>query len=122
MNEVVDIVSNLRELVDEYARIINIVKLYIYQVSSSDSEIDALMDRISNTVKYTRNAFTLFKQNINTLEDQYRVYAETYYEYISLISIPYLIDLLGKLRGHLSSSRIEKIDSIVNDMKTLLET
>jgi len=121
MNEVVDIVSNLRDLVDEYTRIINIVKLYIYQASSSDSEIDVLINRLSNIVEYTRNVFTLFKRNVNALEDRYRVYAETYYEYISLISIPYLIDLLGKLREHISSGKIERINNIVNDMKTLLE-
>ncbi|OYT37194.1 MAG: hypothetical protein B6U89_07735 [Desulfurococcales archaeon ex4484_58] len=120
------ILSNIRDLVDEYEKLITRLK-YIKESSRIDPDkVDTLIPRLNRIYNKTVNNLREFKNTDLNINNDYIKYLKTYYNYLIMISIPYTIDLLEEIYKILANSSsfnnrskdiimyIEKFRGIIN--------
>jgi hypothetical protein len=121
MTTLPDIVSRARDLVDSYENILTQVKILRVQVIDSPEKYDVFGKELDNIIRETREFLQLYSSIEYDQNDYYGRYLRTYYNYLVLISIPYLIDLLKELRNNIDHSRRKYVDKHIAELNAFLE-
>ncbi len=109
---VYDLLSNMRDLVDEYDKYIDNAKVVLGRVSRGSSEgLSVFLKNTGLLLGRTLKLIDTYKSIINNAEiDELSVkYLKTYYSYLLLVSIPYIRDLLGEIKEKLEAGNKHEV-------------
>ncbi|GEM_PF-1472542 len=128
MSGLPDIVARARDLVDAYEELITRVKILRIEVIEQPEKIDSFLPRLEKIIKETAEFLETYSGIEYDMNDYYGKYLKTYYNYLLMVSIPYLIDLLNEVRAnidqskkHLVEENIAKLSSFTRKYKSTFD-
>ncbi len=116
MNDIASMVSIARDLVDEYDSLITKIKYVKENISRDVDKVGYVLRDLENIYRKTRDFIEKYN-NIVLGEDIYSKYLVTYKNYLLLISIPYVTDLLYEVREGLEKNN----DKYVNEINQFIK-
>jgi len=109
-----------RDLVDSYEEVISRVKLLKLEVVLEPSRVNTIIPTLKNLLEKTSVFLEKYSKASFHGEDYYAKYLRVYYNYLLLVSIPYLRDLLDEMARKLSRER-HFLDEILSGFNSILE-
>lgn len=107
-----EVVAKARDIVNNYDELINKLKILKEKIRESPDLFKELSLYLTKIYNITKSLLKICNSTTEYSED-YRKYLEAYCEYIVLISIPYVIDLLKNMRDNSSNDIKNNIEEFV---------
>jgi len=111
--------TRARDLVDMYEELITRVKLLRVKSREEPEVIDKIVPRLEKAYSETMDFLNKYSEVEVDPSDRYGKYLKTYHDYLLLISIPYLLDLLIEINDNLDNVH-EGLDKVIKLFKDLL--
>ena len=121
MTSLPDIVAQARDLVEAYEEIITRAKILRIEVLNNPGKLDAFIPLLKDIVDKTNGFLKAYSSIEYDENDYYGKYLKTYYNYLIMISIPYLKDLLNEIRARVDDSRKHVLEESLLRLNYFLE-
>ena len=130
MHTPLDLLAHLKKGIDRSEEIIDLTKIILNEVRAhgSSGKIDLLFRKVLRLYNNLYNMRRVFSTKILDQVDEYtKNYIITYIRYLSLVSIPYEIDLLNEINSRINKDdidgvmRISKAITLMNELRTIFE-
>ncbi len=123
-NQVYEYLANLRDLINEYEEVIEILKTTKNLVSKDETTLFNMFKRIEKIKNKTKTLINTYKiTNLENIDANTLKYIKTYNLYLEMVSIPYIIDLLTDalniLQKRGNEHAVEIISKTINEFKEL---
>lgn len=129
MHVSLDILTRLKKGIDHSEEIIELTKIILNEVRAygSSDKIDLLLRkvlRLYNNLNIVRKGFST--KILDQIDEYAKNYITTYIKYLSLVGIPYEIDLLNEISSRMNEDnadrwRINKAIALMNELKSVFE-
>jgi len=113
------IVAKIRDLVDKYDELINKMKILKEKIRESPEIFDELSSILLKIHRETQRIVNICRDKNTELDEEYLIFLQTYCDYLVLISIPYVIELLNNMKNNVKESNdrdIEKMIRLFNEL------
>lgn len=129
MHVSLDILTRLKKGIDHSEEVIELTKIILNEVRAygSSDKIDLLLRKVLRLYNNLYNVRKGFSTEILDQIDEYaKNYITTYIKYLSLVGIPYEIDLLNEISSRMNKDnvdrwRISKAIALMNELKSVFE-
>ena len=130
MHTPLDLLAHLKKGIDRSEEIIDLTKIILNEVRAhgSSGKIDLLFRKVLRLYNNLYNVRSVFSTKMLDQVDEYtKNYIITYIRYLSLVSIPYEIDLLNEINSRINKDdidgvrRISKAIALMNELRTVFE-
>jgi len=130
MHTPLDLLAHLKKGIDRSEEIIDLTKIILNEVRAhgSSGKIDLLFRKVLRLYNNLYNVRSVFSTKMLDQVDEYtKNYIITYIRYLSLVSIPYEIDLLNEINSRINKDdidgvmRISKAITLMNELRTIFE-
>lgn len=118
MTTLPEIVARARDLVDVYEDLISRAKILHIDVNSQSSTLHSFISRLERVVKETSDFLEDLKNMEYNVDKYYGKYLRTYYNYLIMISIPYLLELLNEIKNSADQSIRQVLDKIIEELNS----
>ncbi len=123
-NQVYEYLANLRDLINEYEEVIELLKTTKNLVSKDETTLFNMFKRIEKIKNKTKTLMNMYRNtNLENIDANTLKYIKTYNLYLEMVSIPYIIDLLTDalniLQKRGNEHAVEIISKTINEFKEL---
>jgi len=130
MHTPLDLLAHLKKGIDRSEEIIDLSKIILNEVRAhgTSGKIDLLFRKVLRLYNDLYNVGNVFSTKMFDQVDEYtKDYIITYINYLTLVSIPYEIDLLNEISSKINKDdiddvkRISKAIALMNELRTVFE-
>lgn len=107
------VVARARDLINEYDELITRMKIFKEKIRESPDLFTELSSILFNIYNKTRDLMEVCNSVDLDLGEEYSRYLKTYCEYLVLISIPYVLEILNNMKNYASDKLRNSIDKYV---------
>jgi len=120
LSSVYDLMLESRDLVDSYEEVISRVKLLKLEVVLEPSRVNTIISELKKLLEKTSVFLEKYSKASFHEEDYYVKYLRVYHDYLLLVSVPYLRDLLDDVARKLGQERY-LLDEILSGLNSIIE-
>lgn len=114
------LVAKARDLVNEYDELINKMKIYKEKIRESPNLFTDLSSVLTSIYSKTRGIIDICSSVEQSSSSEYIRYLRIYCEYLVLISIPYVLELLNIMKNYGDENLRNSIEKFIKKFNELI--